>query len=205
MRQRGRRQQPTFAPAQSECSQRVLLPAFGRETRFESRWTFHRKIGQQIQERSLHDGLSRVTLGVTRHGAAPFASQGLNMYVKQTGTSELPECGRKMARLSTGSSRRLTVRTGEDVKLSVSQSVSSRSPPARSPRLKGRLRSPRSTQCTRSARATQFRGVGGWCEIGLLFLITPPARRTRRSHNTRHSGSSLSSTSLRGDELHTHR
>ena len=120
----------TFTPAQSECSQRVLLPAFGRETRFESRWTFHRKIGQQIQERSLHDGLSRVTLGVTRHGAAPFASQGLNMYVKQTGTSELPECGRKMARLSTGSSRRLTVRTGEDVKLSVSQSVSSRSPRA---------------------------------------------------------------------------
>ena len=203
MRQRGRRQQPTFAPAQSECSQRVLLPAFGRETRFESRWTFHRKIGQQIQERSLHDGLSRVTLGVTRHGAAPFASQGLNMYVKQTGTSELPECGRKMARLSTGSSRRLTVRTGEDVKLSVSQSISSRSPRAHHVSKDAAPLPSVNTVLARSGYSISWswRMVRDWA----AFLITPPARRTRRSHNTRHSGSSLSSTSLRGDELHTHR
>jgi hypothetical protein len=37
----------------------------------------------------------------------------------------------------------------------------------------------------------------------MVFGITPrSARRTRRSHNT-HSGSSLSSSSLRGDDLHT--
>jgi hypothetical protein len=174
------------------------LPAFGRETRFESRWTFHRKIGQQIQERSLHDGLSRVTLGVTRHGAAPFASQGLNMYVKQTGTSELPECGRKMARLSTGSSRRLTVRTGEDVKLAVSQSVSSRSPRAHQDTTSRIRTAPLPSVNTVLARSGysiswSWRMVRNWTAFPHPAARAPTrrTRRSTRSHNTRPSGVSV--------------